>query len=630
MQVAQGLLDLALGGLGAERFGQLGGELLWRLGQQFAPLRAPHVVHSAGFGGTLLLGTGLGKQRDQGEHQHVGRQRADRREMPAAVVQHIDQVEQRDVEALQIAQHRQQHAHCPDADACQQPGDIAAAVGRRPVQYREHAGEELQGGDEGDNAQIGQILLGAEQQIEAVTGQDDGDDQRPAGPLQPAIDIAFGGWLIERQYQVVEDHAGQRQGGDDDQSAGSREAADVGDQCQGLVVDRNAQAEGEVFRVGGGTQLEACPENQGHRQAHQQQEQGQAPTGADHCPRVEVFGKGHVVHVRHDDGRGEEHQQQGAPGAFLQWRMQAGQGRLVLHQPAFQILRPIEYAIQRIDADDTDGGQLDHRLEGDGEYQAFVFLAGGDMAGAEQDGEEDDQPAVGQSHPFLHRFAGEDADGVGHRLELQSEQGQHADQHEHGGQGAGPGAAKAEGEQVGQRRQLVGAGNAQDRIEQHRRQQEGPGHPEVAGEKAVAVLIGQAHRAVEGPGTGIDAERQGVGQRVANDRTRDQPVFADPGDAEQHQQVGGTDQDQLAKAKARQHHVDSANKDTRAVTGGFRRYGSEFIGITLALRRMIKGGHQVSPPCLRVHRHHADSAKNDKGRSPGAFAGTNQSSSASC
>src|SRR5690606_38669914 len=67
---------------------------------------------------------------------------------------------------------------------------------------------------------------------------------------------------------------------------------------------------------------------------------------------------------------------------------------------------------------------------------------------------------------------------------------------------------------------------------------------------------------------GIDAERQGVGQRVANDRARDQPVFADPGDTEQHQQVGGADQDQLAKAKARQHHVGSANKDIRAVTGG--------------------------------------------------------------
>ena len=135
-----------------------------------------------------------------------------------------------------------------------------------------------------------------------------------------------------------------------------------------------------------------------------------------------------------------------------------------------------------------------------------MFLAGRDVARAKENREQRNQRAEAQGDAMLHRFAGEDADGVGDCLNLQGQQRQHADQHEDRGQCAGPGAAEAEGEQVGQGRQLIGAGDLQDRIEQHRRQQKRPGNPEVAGQKAVAVLIGQAHRAVKRPGTGVDAQ----------------------------------------------------------------------------------------------------------------------------
>ena len=238
--------------------------------------------------------------------------------------------------------------------------------------------------------------------------------------------------------------------------------------------------------------------------------------------------------MRHDDGRGEEHQQQGAPGAFLQWRMQRGECGLVLQQPQLQFTRPAEHAIEGIQADAAQADQFDHRLEGDGEHQAFVFLAGGDMACAKKDGEQRDQGAEGKGEAVLQRLTGEDADGVGHGLDLQGQQRQHADQHEQGGQGAGPTAAEAKGEQVGQRGQLVGAGDAQDRIQQHRGEQEGAGNTQVAGEEPEAVLVGQADRAVERPGTGIDTQRQGVGQRMTNHPAGDQALLADPGHAEQH------------------------------------------------------------------------------------------------
>ncbi|MNN18964.1 hypothetical protein D3C81_1321870 [compost metagenome] len=189
---------------------------------QLAALRAAHVIHRTGLGGADFFTAGVGEQRDQGKQQHVGGQRGDRGHVPTGVVEHIDHVQQRDVEALQVAHQRQQHGHHPHQDPCQQAGNEAAAVGGRPVQHREHARQELQGGNEGDDAEVGQVLLAAQSQVEAETGGDDGNDQRPAGPLQPAIDIALGRWLVQRQHQVVQGHARKCQGGDDDQPAGGR------------------------------------------------------------------------------------------------------------------------------------------------------------------------------------------------------------------------------------------------------------------------------------------------------------------------------------------------------------------------------------------------------------------------
>ncbi|MNG89440.1 hypothetical protein D3C79_483080 [compost metagenome] len=262
--------------------------------------------------------------------------------------------------------------------------------------------------------------------------------------------------------------------------------------------------------------------------------------------------------MRHDDGRGEEHQQQGAPWPLLQRGVQRGQGCLVLQQPDFQLMGTTEHAVQRVQADTAQRQQLDHRFEGDGEHQAFVLLTGGDVARAKENREQADQHAEGECHPCLDRFAGEDADRVGHRLDLQGQQWQYPDQHDDRGQRAGPGTAKAKRQQVGQRGKLVGAGDLEDRVEQHRRQQERAGHPQITGKEAVAVLVGQAHRAIEGPGTGVHAQRQGVGERVANDRARDQPPLADPGHAEQHHEVRGADQDHLGQAKAHRHLVGSA------------------------------------------------------------------------
>ncbi|MNP14035.1 hypothetical protein D3C76_1063450 [compost metagenome] len=128
--------------------------------------------------------------------------------MPVAFLDDIDGVPQGNLEALQVAQQRNQQGDGPHRHAGDHPGDEAAVVGALPVQHGQRAGEELQGGDEGNDAEVGQVVVRAEQGIEPVAGEDDGDDQYPPGPFQPAIDVAFGGRLVKRQDQVVEHHAG--------------------------------------------------------------------------------------------------------------------------------------------------------------------------------------------------------------------------------------------------------------------------------------------------------------------------------------------------------------------------------------------------------------------------------------
>ena len=64
-------------------------------------------------------------------------------------------------------------------------------------------------------------------------------------------------------------------------------------------------------------------------------------------------------------------------------------------------MRAAEHHIKGIEADGTEGHQLDDGFEGDGEHQTFVLLARGDVACAEEDGEEHDHQAVAQRHALL-------------------------------------------------------------------------------------------------------------------------------------------------------------------------------------------------------------------------------------
>ena len=91
--------------------------------------------------------------------------------MPGIGIEAEGQAEQ--LQAWQAGDQWQQQGDCPDGHAGNQAADEAAPIGLWPIEHRQGAGQKLYGSDEGGDAQVGQILLGTEQAIEAITGHDD-------------------------------------------------------------------------------------------------------------------------------------------------------------------------------------------------------------------------------------------------------------------------------------------------------------------------------------------------------------------------------------------------------------------------------------------------------------------------
>ena len=162
-------------------------------------------------------------------------------------------------------------------------------------------------------------------------------------------------------------------------------------------------------------------------------------------------------------------------------------------QPGVEAGGSIEHAIQAEQGHRAEGQQFDQRFHGNGHHQPFVFLPGGGMAGAEQDGEDHHHQAEAGGQVAGVGGATEDLDGFCDRLQLQRQQGQHPDQHDQGRHGASQSAAVTEGKQVCQGAELVGRGQPQDRCQQNRGEQKDPGNTQKIGQEVVAVLVGITH-----------------------------------------------------------------------------------------------------------------------------------------
>ena len=152
------------------------------------------------------------------------------------------------------------------------------------------------------------------------------------------------------------------------------------------------------------------------------------------------------------------------------------------------------------------------------------MLGGVDVAGAEQHREgghrQRDQEREVAEHGRRHRVGGQRAEDGGertrHRLELQGDIGDGADdgdQRHRGGDALI--LAVAGGDEIGDRGDVLRLGEAHDAHQERRRQTDHQGRPDIDGEKVVAGAGGESDRAEERPRRAVDRQRQRVDQQPA-------------------------------------------------------------------------------------------------------------------
>jgi hypothetical protein len=291
------------------------------------------------------------------------------------------------------------------------------------------------------------------------------------------------------------------------------------------------------------------PQDDRDGQVEEQEEEREQPGRRAQRALVAALGEGHVVLARQEERGRRRDEQQRRPRALAHRRVQLVERLRMGAQPAGQAARPVEHAEQREGADREQRDQLDHRLERDRHDQAVVLLARGHVARAEEDREGGHQQAEDEAEERRAAGPGQDVDRGGDRADLLGQVRQAAGQEERRDRDTRVGAAIAEGEQVGQRRQLVVAGQAQDRQPQDRHQQAGQRHAEVDGEEAVALEAGEPDAAVVAPGAGVDAERERAHPRVARDAGRDPLALGRLGEQEQHAEIEEGDREEDAGVK---------------------------------------------------------------------------------
>src|SRR5690606_26497880 len=114
----------------------------------------------------------------------------------------------------------------------------------------------------------------------------------------------------------------------------------------------------------------------------------------------------------------------------------------------------------------------------------------GVVTGAETEGEGQRQQAEHEGEQVLVYAGQEQRRALRHGEDLQREQGEDAQQQDQRRQTARQRAAKAKGEEVGHRAQLIGTGDAQDGLQEYGCEQEGQGVAEVVREVAIAAVGG--------------------------------------------------------------------------------------------------------------------------------------------
>ena len=385
-----------------------------------------------------------------------------------------------------------------------------------------------------------------EQQEQDGRAADDQDQPRQVAAL---ADLQEAHPQQHGHHQIVGDHRAQRHRGDDDHGRARRQAAQIGHQRQPFVARCHRQQEDVEVAVADAAQ-DAGQGDRQHEQVDRQEVAGQQPARLAQMGLVEVLDHRHlelaVEEQEGQAGQGGDQEPVGMSGAAALH----GERRAVRQVRGLpqHIAEAVEHDIGDVDADDQEGGELDHALEGDRQHHALVMLGGVDVPGAEQDAEQRDQQEHEQGR--LRTAAGvagaadQGGDAGGDRLELERDVGDGAGDRDHGDEARQHGAlAVAGGDEVGDRGDALRLGDAQHLLDQKAEQQCRQGGAEIDRQEIQPLARGETDAAVEGPGGAVDAQGQRVDIGAADDAAAlVRPLVAERGDREQHAEIEQRDQ----------------------------------------------------------------------------------------
>ncbi len=456
----------------------------------------------------------------------------------------------------------QQQRIGPQHETCRQARHRAVARAALPEQAADHHRRELRHRGEGNQADRDQCIgFAGDAEIEIAETEDDDDGPAPdfqqqTGEVRACRQAEDRQAQQSRHDQVVADHGRQGDGLDNHHAGRRRQAADIYEQRQTLLLagHRQSQHEGVGIDPGALKMQHAGQRHRQHEEVDQEQVERKHPHRTAQMALVDVFHHGDLELARQQQ-RGEQREKdQGAPGAIGSRRVGGGEtARDVRHRrrPGKNVADAVVNAPDHEDAHRQEGRELDHGFDGDCRHHAFVALGGVEVARAEEDGKRgqdhrhvkrtvlEDRHGAGAGRHDDFRVTGENRETVGYRLELEGDVGNHADHGDHRDQSAEQlTLAIARSDEVGDRSNSIDLGHPDHLVQDESGQSEQQGRAEVNRQEADAAGRRAANAAVEGPGRAIHPQRERIHHRIGNQRASGiGTMIGIPGDGKQEAQI---------------------------------------------------------------------------------------------
>ena len=446
-------------------------------------------------------------------------------------------------------------------------GKARAQAHQRPqlgATFPENAAEQcrskLRHGGKADEANADQRIGLARQVVVHIAQNQHTQNGSPPDAQQHARDVASRGQLLlaptqhQGQHQLVADHGRHRDGLHNHHAGGGRQTAYESQHGQRVLAIGQGQREHKVFGVHvARLKVQQAPQrDRQHKQVDQQHVQRKHPQRPAQVRLAHVLDH-HDLKLpgQHQD---REHGQQGqrkplrpharAPQIdaeqLLRLRHCGGAGK--------HIAQAIKQAPHHKAPHRQKGHQLDDRLEGNGRHHALVAFGAVQVPRTKHHGETRQHHGHIKSRVLrpvhigreaAHVAAGQHGITSGHGLELQRDVGHdahHRNQRDQPGQHRALAVAAAN--EVGDRGDAVGLGDAVHFAQHHPAQQHGQGRPEIDRQKPHAARSRAADAAKVGPCGAIHRHGQRVHPGVVNDRATQRRAAVGPiGHTKEQQQI---------------------------------------------------------------------------------------------